>query len=199
MANIFATADNHFFHKSILKFCADKRGNCQTVEEMNEKMIEVWNDQISEKDTVYCLGDFSFGTTEETLEILKRLNGRIHLILGNHDYWITKPTNIQLKTACLNRMNGWIDNYRRIKIDKMHTVLSHYSFAEYDRMHYGAFHAYGHVHGSYVHPGRAIDVGIDARPNGDMRLWEWSEFRDECLKRPILSHHDRILPEEQYV
>jgi len=198
MNDIFLTSDNHFFHKSILKFCPHKRGNSTDELEMNEKMIEVWNDQVSETSTVYCLGDFSFGTTEQTLEVLNRLNGRIHLILGNHDYWLTKSTNIQSKNACLNRMNGWVDSYRRIKIDKQHITLFHYPVVEYDRMHYGAYHAYGHVHGNYTHPGRAIDVGIDARPGGDMKLWEWTEFRDACLKRPIMSHHNRILPEEQY-
>ena len=191
MANIFATSDNHFFHKSILKFCADKRGNCSSVDEMNEKMIEAWNDQVSEKDTVYCLGDFSFGTTEETLEILKRLNGRIHLILGNHDYWITKPTNIQLKTACLNRMNGWVDNYRRIKIDKMHTVLFHYPIREWDRCSYGSWHCHGHCHGNMPAVGKMLDVGIDNRPDGDMKLYSYEEVREYMNNQPLLDRMGR--------
>lgn len=198
MNDIFFTSDNHFFHKSILKFCPDKRGNAQSVDEMNEKMIEVWNEQVKPTSTVYCLGDFSFGTTEETHELIKRLNGRINLILGNHDYWLTKPDDAGLAKMCKCLLNGWVDSYRRIKIDKQHIVLFHYPIVEFDRMHYGAYHAYGHVHGNYVHPGRAIDVGIDARPNGDMKLWEWTELREAFLNRPILSHHDRILPEEQY-
>lgn len=199
MNNIHITADNHFYHKSILKFCPDKRGNAETVDEMNELMIMKWNSQVKINDTVYCLGDFSFGTTEETIEILKRLNGRIHLILGNHDYWLTKPTNQTLAGAALKLMNGFVDHYRRIKIDKQHITLFHYPIVQWDRMHYGSFHAYGHVHGNYTHPGRAIDVGIDAIPDGDMMLWEWSELRDAFMKRPIMPHHDRILPEEQYL
>lgn len=174
----FFTSDNHFFHKSILKFCADKRGNCETVENMNEKMIEVWNDQVSEKDTVYCLGDFSFGSTEQTLEILKRLNGRIHLILGNHDYWLTKPTNIQLKQACLNRMNGWVDNYRRIKIDKQYIVLFHYPIQEWAHCQHNSWHLHGHCHGNMPAIGKRLDVGIDNRSDGDMKLYEFSEIRD---------------------
>jgi calcineurin-like phosphoesterase family protein len=53
---------------------------------MNEKMIEYWNDRVGRGDIVYHLGDFGFGKEEETKKIRFRLKGKIHLILGNHDY-----------------------------------------------------------------------------------------------------------------
>lgn len=54
-------------------------------EEMNEALISIWNSTIQPKDTIFHLGDFSFGNVEETMAILQRLNGKIHLIQGNHD------------------------------------------------------------------------------------------------------------------
>jgi calcineurin-like phosphoesterase family protein len=51
---------------------------------MNEHMIERWNKTISNKDTIYHLGDFAFGNKEQISEIVNRLNGRKILIKGNH-------------------------------------------------------------------------------------------------------------------
>jgi calcineurin-like phosphoesterase family protein len=191
MSKIFFTADNHFGHKAILHFCADKRGNCQTVEEMDELMIANHNMIVSPKDEVYFLGDFSFHKDNAiTQSILKRLNGRKYLIKGNHDYWVKDK-------SCVDNFE-WIVDYKRIKIDKQSVVLFHYPIVEFDRMHYGAYHAYGHVHGNYTHPGRAIDVSIDARPGSDMMYWEWPELRAAFVSRPVIGHHDRTKLEPQY-
>jgi calcineurin-like phosphoesterase family protein len=182
MTETFFVSDNHFFHKKILFHCPDKRGNVSSIEELNEKMIEVWNNQVKEKDTVYCLGDFSFGTTEQTLEILRRLNGRIHLVMGNHDYWITKPDSEELKNACLNRIQ-WIDDYKRIKINKQLIVLFHYPIQEWYRCQHGSWHLHGHCHGNMPAIGKRLDVGIDNRETGDMKLFTFDEIRDYMNNR----------------
>lgn len=54
----------------------------QTVAEMDECLADNWNDQIGDGDTVYHLGDVYNG---DGWKILKKLKGRKHLILGNHD------------------------------------------------------------------------------------------------------------------
>src|SRR5262249_3551662 len=81
---IFFTADTHFGHKLML---AD--GPCArpwtTVEEMNEGLIENWNRRVGPRDRVYHLGDVSFMNSGKTIEVLRRLNGFIHLVRGNHD------------------------------------------------------------------------------------------------------------------
>lgn len=45
MPNIFFTSDNHFYHKNIRKFCPETRKG-ETVEEMNELMIQKWNETV---------------------------------------------------------------------------------------------------------------------------------------------------------
>ena len=177
----FFTSDNHFGHKAIINFCRSSRiGN--TVDEMNENMITQWNSQITPTDTVYSLGDFSFLNAENTEEILRRLNGRKHLIKGNHDHWITPATSKYFES---------ISDYKVLSIDKKKIILFHFPIAEWDKMHYGSFHFYGHVHGGLTVPGRAIDVGIDAHPEKRMKLWTWEELDSILESREIRPHHNK--------
>lgn len=52
---------------------------------MHKGIISQWNKQVKSKDTVYIIGDVTFGKWEETQELLKKLNGKKVLIRGNHD------------------------------------------------------------------------------------------------------------------
>ena len=79
---VFFTSDSHFCHKNIIEFCSRP---FETVEEMNEKLVENWNKVVGPSDIVYHLGDFCFAGSAEWHYLLGKLNGRIHLIIGNHD------------------------------------------------------------------------------------------------------------------
>lgn len=52
---------------------------------MNEVLIANWNCVVAQDDIVFHLGDFCLGGSSEWISILDRLNGKIYLILGNHD------------------------------------------------------------------------------------------------------------------
>ena len=80
-------ADQHFFHKA-LNEKMDKRG-FESVEQMNEYMIEKWNAKINKNDEVIILGDFSWGNARQTQEVLDRLKGRLYMIKGNHDRFLS--------------------------------------------------------------------------------------------------------------
>ena len=84
---IFITSDNHFNHKNIIKYC-DRPFD--SVEEMNEAMIERWNETVSKDDVVLHLGDFCKGNVWMIKQIRERLNGTIILIIGNHDYKVNE-------------------------------------------------------------------------------------------------------------
>lgn len=90
MSNIFFVSDTHFNHANILKFL-DKDGKrfrgdiFSSVEEMNEVMIQNWNNKVGQYDKIYHLGDVYFGSDEQADQILGRLNGKKRLIPGNHD------------------------------------------------------------------------------------------------------------------
>ena len=56
---------------------------------MQDKMIEKWNNKVSNEDTVYILGDFSFKLQKSAaIKILRQLNGKKVLIKGNHDNYV---------------------------------------------------------------------------------------------------------------
>lgn len=79
---IYFTADTHFYHSNILKYCGRPFKN---VEEMNETIINNWNSVVSYNDTIYHLGDFSLSSVTCREDIKNRLKGNIVFIKGNHD------------------------------------------------------------------------------------------------------------------
>lgn len=87
---IYFTADPHFFHESIITFC---HRPCGDIEEMHELLIDNHNAIVKKEDTVYFVGDMTapeFKTRKLYKyfpQIVRKLNGTKHLILGNHDEW----------------------------------------------------------------------------------------------------------------
>lgn len=82
MNKVWLISDNHFNHQKIIEYC---NRPFKTVEQMNEEMIKKWNSVVKEGDKIYHLGDFGFGSKEQIANVVSKLNGRIFLILGNHD------------------------------------------------------------------------------------------------------------------
>lgn len=80
MTKIYITADQHFFHGNIIKYCNRPFDSYQ---EMNEVMIKKWNEVVGKNDIVIHLGDFAFRNKASLIR--PRLNGIIILIRGNHD------------------------------------------------------------------------------------------------------------------
>ena len=140
-------SDLHFFHDR-LNTSMDCRG-FESVEAMNEYMINKWNAKVRRGDDVVILGDFSIGKGEETNEILARLNGNKFLIVGNHDKFLEdrKFDATHFK---------WIKPYMEFKDNKRKVVLSHYPIffynGQYRRDALGTattYMLYGHVHNTY--------------------------------------------------
>jgi len=76
-------SDMHFDHTNIIKYCNRPFKN---TEEMNNTLLNNWNDNIAKEDTVYFLGDLVFGKDSHNIEYwLSKLNGKIIFIQGSHD------------------------------------------------------------------------------------------------------------------
>lgn len=130
-------SDCHFGHVNVIKF--DGRP-FETVEEMDEYMIKTWNENVTKQDDVFILGDFSMHTATKTTEILKRLNGRKHLVQGNHDRWLNAKNK---------KMLVFIDRYRVIKDNERKIILSHFPMPLYLNNNIENYvHLFGHVHSS---------------------------------------------------
>lgn len=152
--NIFFTSDNHFYHENIITY---ENRPFATVEEMNNKMIDLWNEEVKENDLVYILGDFSFGSVKETEELLNKLNGYKILIKGNHDTIVdSRKFNKKLFVE--------IHDYLERKIRGNKYVLCHYPLPLHNE---SATHLYGHIHsgnGKHQIKGyevKGINVGVD--------------------------------------
>ena len=79
-----------FFHKSLIHDRIFSNRDFLCVEEMNEQIMDAWNEVVCDQDTVYHLGDIALvdGKTkayEKVDQLLKSLNGQIVFVKGNHD------------------------------------------------------------------------------------------------------------------
>ncbi len=137
-------ADPHFFHGA-LNTKMDRRG-FESVEAMNEYMLQQWNRKVRKNDEVVILGDLSWGKAEETNELLERLNGRLYLIQGNHDRF--------LKNKDYNAGRFvWIKPYEELQDNKRKVILCHYPIMCYNGQYRvdekgnpKVYMLYGHVH-----------------------------------------------------
>lgn len=83
---IWFTADQHFFHQNIIKYCDRPFSDAK---EMKRRIINNYNSLVQKEDTVYHLGDFAMANRcdKPRLEkIIRKLHGNKILIFGNHDY-----------------------------------------------------------------------------------------------------------------
>lgn len=137
-------SDLHFFHEN-LNHQMDCRG-FSDAEAMNTYMIAQWNGRVRKNDEVVILGDLSVGDAQQTNDILKKLNGRLYLIVGNHDAYVKKEEFWRERFV-------WIKPYAEMHDNRRKVVLSHYPIfcynGQYRRNRKGegtTYMLYGHVH-----------------------------------------------------
>jgi len=129
---------------------------------MDNALIRNWNDTVTPKDDIYILGDFTMRPAEEAHRYLTRLNGRKYFIRGNHDRFLDKFELYESDFV-------WVKDYHRLIYEGQRIVMFHYPILEWDQLHRGAYHCYGHVHNNKVSRerlavldnGRAFNVGVD--------------------------------------
>jgi len=162
MSDTFFTSDTHFGHAAILTPEYNNRP-FESVEAMDESLIEGWNQRVKPGDLVYHLGDFAFHKREKMLEILSRLNGRKFFVRGNHDKDFAKALKSVAGTSQAKGIDGF-EWYKEIKINKQRIVLFHFPIHAWHRMNGGSWHLHGHSHGNLKDDGirRRIDVGVDS-------------------------------------
>lgn len=99
--NIWFISDTHFGHANIIKYCnrpwnhgKDANEEIIVTEEdvlaMDNEIIKRWNSVVRKNDVVWHLGDFALGGKAVAERVFPRLNGKINLVMGNHDHWNMK-------------------------------------------------------------------------------------------------------------
>ena len=151
---------------------------------MNEGLIHNWNMVVGKDDTVFHLGDVSFGNREETEKVLARLNGHLFLVKGNHD----KKTYSRFE---------WVKDYYEHKFPNplkagefMNVVMFHFPIGQWHRKHYGAIHLHGHCHGSYplYSDEKRFDVGVDVWKYAPISLKDIARY-EQGFGIPKADHH----------
>lgn len=142
MRDIWIISDTHFGHANIIKYC-DRP--FESVQHMDETMIENWNRVVKPHDKVYHLGDVFMKVDGS---ILERLNGKKRLIVGNHD---------DIKNPIL------FNNFEKImlwKDFKEHGVLLSHVPVHHESIIRDRINVHGHIHQRQV---LLSEGGIDRR------------------------------------
>lgn len=177
---IYFTSDLHFHHKKVIDFA---KRPFSSVEEMNQTLIHNWNARVSEKDTVYMLGDVTLKGTQLAAESLKQLKGEKYLVKGNHDLFVDKD---YFDHSLFQEVAPYIE----LRQNKKLYVLCHYPIEEWNGYFHDSIHLHGHIHGvpEYNENQRALgnrryDVGVDANGYAPVSLDEIDLFFQEVPPR----------------
>jgi calcineurin-like phosphoesterase family protein len=188
MVDTWVISDTHFNHKNILNF-KDDNGNpvrsFSSVEEMNETMIERWNEYVKPGDKIYHLGDVFFGHMKWVDNNWTRLKGRKRLVVGNHDH-----IQIIVKTGMFERVQMWhiLDEHNLLLT---HVPVSHQT-SFHDRVKCGKkplTNVHGHIHANLSPIGRYVNVCVEATDYRPIHIDELAKLAkiedDEALQSEI--------------
>lgn len=160
---IYFTSDTHFNHDR--DFIYVPRG-FSSIKEADDTIINNWCSLVSNDDDIYVLGDFFLGTDFDYIDnVLHKLTGKIHLIIGNHD------TNAKLKFYANYNNIVEITYATIIKYKNKIFYLSHYptivadAFIQNKQPMYNLF---GHTHSKdlyYNNNPYLYNVALDAHDN----------------------------------
>ena len=181
---IFLTSDTHFGHDR--EFLWGPRGFTNS-QEHDEAIIKNWNEVVGPDDIVYHLGDLMLGDNTHGIECVKRLNGHIKLIRGNHD---TDARWKLYETLPNVELIGWAEviKYKKYNFYLSHhpTLTSNLEKAPHLRMH--LINLYGHTHQMgkfYQDMPFMFHVGLDSNDNRPILLDDAIELMKEETKHCI--------------
>lgn len=158
---VWFTSDLHFWHKNICKYC---NRPYESVEEMNEGIIENWNRVVKDNDIVFVLGDLGFCGIERLKPLLERLKGKKYLVQGNHD-----SDKVVFK---LIEGNIFEDSYKLTtitiegdpEVPEQMLTLCHFPMLDWYEKEKGSWMIHGHQHQLPETPSCSVvhwDVGLD--------------------------------------
>jgi len=191
---VWIISDTHFGHKNICRGVTEWRlpdgsvplsqtRDFNTIEQMNETIVNNINSVVGQDDVLIHLGDFSFGGFENIQRFRDRiLCKEIHLILGNHD------THIENNRDNVQELFTSVNHYTKLIYKFKTFVLFHYPIASYDGLNKGHIHLHGHVHlptNLRFGKGKKMDVGMDGHPT--FGVYDMDEIIRIMGKREIAS------------
>lgn len=140
----YITSDLHLDHKNIIKYC---KRPFKSVNQMNRILIRNWNRKIRKYDTVYFLGDLAFGRDSKNTDYwIRKLNGKIIFIKGNHD----RSREIKFH------------NQKIIKVHGMRFLLIHSSYDKPENWDEWVICGHHHNNTPFIDPKRkVVNVSVE--------------------------------------
>ena len=161
---IYFTSDTHFGHKNVIRLCGRPY---ETVEEMDEDMIEKWNRKVTELDTVYIVGDFVWNKNKLPY-YAERLKGNKILITGNHDETWTRKKEHPNFAYFYEVIDYKLDSIADHPITLCHYPMVEWRNSRKDDAPYLGYLIHGHIHNNYTDEYRymlrhhnALNAGAD--------------------------------------
>lgn len=154
VGRILLTSDTHFDHDLV----AGLRGFASPGDH-DAHVADTWNSIVTDRDTVWHLGDVGMGRLRRWRDTVENLNGTIHLVTGNHD---TVAPGVSRRAHRDQRewmeVFASIQPFARLRRGDAHLLLSHYPysgegmrdlperFTQYRLRNEGLPLAHGHTH-----------------------------------------------------
>lgn len=183
---LFFTADPHFFHKNIIKYCDRPFKNTY---EMNKTIVENWNKKIPKDAIVFILGDVSLTAIPKVLnDLLHSLNGTKYLIKGNHEKDALKKDYIKQHWAGIYDIAEIFVEDEEMSYGKQHLIMCHYPMITWNAAHRNSWQLFGHVHGGLSNKGvikhspAQMDVGVDTN---NYTPYSYQEIKEKITKQML--------------
>lgn len=170
MNKIFFIADTHFGDSDVIIY---ENRPFSSVDNMDNILVQNWNNTVSENDKIFVVGDLSFHDKDKTIEICRKLNGEKFLVMGNHD-----TENEQFYYEC-----GFSGVSRYPIIYNGFWIISHEPLYINRTMPYA--NIFGHVHGNPIYKdvsGRSFCVSAERINYTPI---EFTEIQ-RCIKENVL-------------
>lgn len=201
---VWITSDTHYGHKNICRGVTEWRmpdgsiperqtRDFETLEKMNNSIVNNINSVVGEDDIMIHCGDWSFGGFDNIEEFRNRIICKeIHLIFGNHDHHIERN-----RENC-QRLFASVRDFMRLEYLGHTYEIMHYPITSWNNLRKGRIHLHGHTHLSNedkISGGRRMDVGMDGHP--EFRPYDFElEVIPLMLSTPIgsemgaMDHHN---------
>lgn len=181
MTNWF-TADPHFGHENIIRFCNRPFPDVAT---MDAHLLAQYRARVRPDDDLWMLGDFAVGKANEARRaavrgIFDAIPGRKRLVLGNHD----RPWIRNLPWDSLTQIAD-------IPVEGKRLVLCHYPMITFPGARRGALQLFGHVHQNWPGTRNSVNVGVDM---WDFRPVTLPEIEARAATLPVNKHWDEVEP-----
>jgi len=207
--NLYFTSDTHYGHSNICRATTNWSNannatrDFESLDHMNDTIVDNINNIVGENDILIHLGDFSFGGFDKIEEFRSRiLCKNIHLTYGNHDHHIRRNKG-DIQSIFSSAQDYLHLDIRRPSdrgkgtMDKFSFICMHFPIASWDNMNTGVIHLHGHVHlppHLRIAAGKAMDVGVDGNGLEPLSLNEIvSIMKDRPIKKLALpkDHHEK--------